>query len=142
VFDRLISDPGIQTVVATTRQPETVISCVEQLISKYFNSEQEVFMAYLLFHIQQIREKGSPLPTFFESTEAKIRDLDQRYDRDARLRKTIHRFKEDPSAIEVTYPVFISKIAGFDYEASTVYYSTRNKSSPSLQLVTVRFSGK
>jgi hypothetical protein len=120
-FDRLISDPGIQTVVATTRQSETVISCVEQLISKYFSSEQEVFIAYLLYHIRQIREKGSPFPTFFESIEAKIRDLDQRYDRDARLRKIIHKFKGDPSALEVTYPVFISKIAGFYCESGTVH---------------------
>jgi hypothetical protein len=120
-FDRMLSDPRVRTAVRTTGNTEFLVACLDQIIGKYFSSEQEVFLSYLIYKLEEARPKGVHLPEFVQAVKSKISEFDAKYDQNGTLQKLISSSRSVPARPLTAYPVWLSKIAGFHYEANTIH---------------------
>lgn len=86
------------------------------------NSEQEMFISYLIFNIIQIhRDTGVKLPSFVKKYKEKQVLLSNKYDKDKRLDNMLRTFRIKPCPNIIShFNQFVPEFLGFYFDSSTI----------------------
>ncbi|KAK8866479.1 hypothetical protein M9Y10_009442 [Tritrichomonas musculus] len=119
IFERIFHN---QSYLIANSSSNEIQQFITRIMNKYFNSEQEQFLSYLIYYISHIA-KISDLkdPKFASQFYIKKKEFDEKYDKDGQLRQILQTFRSHPVKSNFpNYTSFFSLFLGFSFDATII----------------------
>lgn len=111
IFERILHN---QSYLIANSSSNEIQQFITRIMNKYFNSEQEQFLSYLIYYISHIA-KISDLkdPKFASQFYIKKKEFDEKYDKDGQLRQILQTFRSHP--VKLNFPNYTSFFFAFSW---------------------------